>query len=112
MLTQDDKKYLDKLFDKKIGVVDKKIEMVDKKIGVVDKKINTLSKDVVDLFIATNTVIEKLDNKLSDKIDKVNENLSEKIDKISEHLSDDFDSIKNLEKRTEKLEEKVFSISA
>ena len=98
MLTQDDKKYLNKLFDKKF-------EAVDKKIGAVDKRVSTLSKDVVDLFNATNSVIEKLDTKLSGKIDDTNE----RIERILDNQNRDFELIENLEKKTGKLEEKVFA---
>lgn len=94
MLTKDDKKYLEELFNKKSEI---------------------LVKDMLDLFNVSNSVIEKLDNKLSDKIDKVNESLgkkiddtNERIDKIFEHLSNDFDSIEDHEKRIGKIEEKVF----
>ncbi len=90
MLTKDDKKYLEELFNKKSEI---------------------LVKDMLDLFNANNSVIEKLDNKLSDKIDKTNERIddtNEKIDRVLNNLSNDFDSIEDHEKRIGKIEEKVF----
>lgn len=90
MLTKDDRKYIEELFNKKNEI---------------------LVKDMLDLFNANNSVIEKLDNKLSDKIDKTNERIddtNEKIDRVLNNLSNDFDSIEDHEKRIGKIEEKVF----
>lgn len=92
MLTKDDKKFV---------------------IDSIKNNNDVLVKEMIDLFNATNSVIEKVDNKLSDKIDGVEKRLSEKIDdtndridRVLDNLKSDFDSIENLEKRTEKLEKR------
>lgn len=98
MLTKDDKKFI-----------------VDIVTGAITKNNDVLVKEMIDLFNATNSVIEKVDNKLSNKIDKTNERIddtNERIDRVLDNLRSDFDSIENLEKRTGKLEENVFPISA
>jgi len=94
MLTKDDKKFIEEL---------------------ISKNNEILVKEMIDLFNTTNAVIEKVDNKLSNKMDKTNERIddtNEKIDRVLNNLSNNFDSIEDLEKRTEKLEDKVFPISA
>lgn len=94
MLTKDDKKFI---------------------IDSIKNNNDILIKEMIDLFNATNSVIEKVDNKLSNKIDKTNERIddtNERIDRVLDNLRSDFDSIENLEKRTGKLEEKVFPINA
>ena len=74
MLTKDDKKYLDKLFDKKIRSINKRFYAVDKR--------------------------------------KVNLNLADKIDKFRKKWILPYGVVINHEHRIEKLEDKVFSISA
>jgi len=102
MLTKDDKKFISELLDKRFK-----------------KNNEILVKNMLDLFTVTNERIDKLNKKLSDRIDSVNKNLSEKIDdtderidKVFNHLRDDFGSIEDHERRIEKVEEKVFPISA
>ncbi len=105
MLTKDDKKF----------IVDTITFAITKNNEIIDKKFSKLTTDAIDLFNATNSAIQKLDDKLSEKIEEVNKNLSEKIDdtneridKVFDHLSNDFESIEDHEKRIEKVEEKVF----
>ena len=75
----------------------------DKKfiLQALDKRFDKLGEDVVDLFKATNFEIINVEKKLSEKIDK----LSDKVDDIN-------GVIVNHEHRVEKLEEKIFSITA
>jgi len=113
MLTKDDRKFILKALNKRFEENNK---VLDKKYG---ERNDNLVRDVIDLFTVTNERIDKFDEKLSDRIDVVNKNIGQKIDDINEkidrvldNLGSDFDSIENLEKRTGKLEEKVFPISA
>mgnify|MGYP001563344160 CR=1 FL=1 len=92
MLTKDDKKFITEILDLKIN------EALDKKFK---ENNDILVKDILDLFTVTNS-----------RIDKVNENLSERIDKVLDQLKDHNDIIDTHERRIEKVEEKVFSISA
>ncbi|MEK7633276.1 MAG: hypothetical protein AAB437_00335 [Patescibacteria group bacterium] len=109
MLTKDDKKFILNTITvavaKNNDVLFKRFDDLDKKF---DKRIDNLATDVIDLFEATNSVIKKLDNKLSNKIDITNE----RIDKVLDQLKDHNDIIDTHERRIEKVEEKVFSISA
>ena len=102
MLTKDDKKYIS-------------TEVATQISNALNKNNDILVKEMIDLFNATNSVIEKLDTKLSGKIDDTNKRLdetNERVERILDNQNRDFESIENLEKRTEKLEEKVFSVSA
>ena len=93
MLTQDDKKYLDKLFDKKFESVDKRFDAMDKKIDSFGKSLGKLAEDTVELFTITNKRLEEVNLNLGNKIDAIN------------------GVIVNHEHRIEKIEEKVFTIS-
>jgi len=97
MLTNDDKKYLDNLFDKKFEIVDKRFDAVDKRFNLLDEKINLLDKslgklaeETVELFNITNKQLEEVNQNLGDKIDAIN------------------GVIVNHEYRIEKIENKVF----
>jgi len=94
MLTKDDKKFI---------------------IDSIKNNNDVLVKDMLDLFTVTNERIDKLDEKLSNKIDGVNKSFgerlddtNERIDKVLDQLRDDDESINDHEKRIEKIEEKVF----
>lgn len=113
MLTKDDKKFIvdsitGAILKNNVVLIERLDEAVNKLGHKFEKRIDNLSKDVVDLFEATNSVIKKVDNKLSDKIDKVNEDLSDRIDRVLDQLRDDDESINDHDKRIGKLEEKIF----
>lgn len=91
MLTKDDKKFI-------LDAVSNTVS------GAISKNNKIIFKEMIDLFNATNFVIEKVDNKLSNKIDQTNE----RIDKVLGQLRDDDRSINDHERRIEKMEEKVF----
>ncbi|EKE13817.1 MAG: hypothetical protein ACD_12C00806G0007 [uncultured bacterium] len=72
MLTQNDKKYLDKLFDKKFESVDKRFDAMGKKIDSLGKSLGKLAEDTVELFTITNKRLEEVNLNLGEKIDTIN----------------------------------------
>ena len=119
MLTNDDKKFIvntitfaitenNKVLDKKFEAIDRRFDGIDKKFTSIDKRFDTMDKkidslgkslgklteDTVELFTITNKLLEKVNLNLGDKIDAIN------------------GVIVNHEHRIEKIEEKVFPISA
>lgn len=97
MLTNDDKKFI---LDTITFAITQNNKVLGKRFDETNKRISDLTIDVVDLFEATNSAILKTE-----------ERLSEKIDKLSEKVSDIDNSVDNHDRRIEKLEEKVFTIS-
>lgn len=91
MLTKDDKKFILKTITFAITENNK---ILDKKFEEVNNQIKNLVRDTVDLFEATNSAIIKSEERLSEKIDDIK------------------GAIVNHEHRIEKIEDKVFPISA
>ena len=122
MLTKDDKKFIvDSVGEAITDNNDILVKEILALFEVTNFRIDEINTNLSEVIAKVNenlgkridSVNENLSNRISEtneKINKVNENLAEKIDQVLDKLKDDDISIKDYEKRIEKLEEQVFPV--